>query len=118
MPANSNSSSKGNALLFDFEDTELGYSYGGLIATNMIATQTNAYIQNGVGSGRTTVTATSGSIDVTANDTSIDEATSILNVSDVHANNESDIVALLDQLFTDELQLYQRVGYPIAYCRR
>ena len=113
-PATSNSSAKGGALLFSFEDTELGSSYGGLIATNMIATQTNAYIQNGVGSGRTTVTATAGSINVNATDSSINNAISVLNVTEVHANNESDIVALLNQLFTTSYNFTSASGTQLV----
>jgi hypothetical protein len=48
----------------------------------------------------TTVTATAGSVTVNASDTSADTATSALNVVATNTNNESDIVALLDQLFT------------------
>ncbi|HEY1749492.1 MAG TPA: LEPR-XLL domain-containing protein, partial [Xanthobacteraceae bacterium] len=90
--------SQGNNLLFAFEDGDPGISADGLVATNMIAAQTSAYIANGA--GLTSVTAATGSVVVNALDNSSDTATSALNVVATNTNNESDIVAILDQVFT------------------
>ncbi len=92
--------SQGNNLLFAFEDGDPGISADGLLATNMIAAQTNAYITQNSTSGSTTVSAAAGSVNVTATDTSSDTATSALNVVATNSNNEQDIISILDQLFT------------------
>ena len=102
---------QGAYLVFQFEETtpDTGLSADGLIATNMIATQTNAYIDNGAGT--TAVTATTGSVSVNATDASTNNATSVVNVTSFGLNTEFDIVSILDQLFTTSYAYTNELGW-------
>ena len=115
----SSTAANSSNLLFSFEGGPSSLNAGGLLATNMVATTTNAYIDSGLnaaqtGLGSTTVTATTGSINVSATDQSSDTATSILNLSAVTMSNEQDLVSILDQLLTTSYAYTNESGWQLV----
>jgi len=92
----SGTAQNGSDLLFSAKGGPTSLELGALLATNMVATQTTAYIDNGTGT--TTVTATAGHVNVHATDQATDTASSVLNLTAVTTSNENALYQIAVQL--------------------
>jgi hypothetical protein len=95
-------------LLFSAKGGPTSLNVGALLATNMVASATNAYIDNGTGT--TTVKATAGHINVHATDQATDNATSVLNLTAVTTSNENALYQIAVQLAHQDYIYTDRSG--------
>ena len=93
-------------LVFSAKDGPSALNVGGVLVTNKVLTQTQAYIDNGTGT--TTVHATTGNIQVTATDHAGISANSTIDLTAAAISNESALyqvaiqLAHQDYLYTDK----------------